>query len=97
MLVVYQFYNLTYNSRKSAEEDRKMLFVKPEWKAEAEKRMESIPDWYNIAEASLVLGVSDSYIKRLCRDLNGVAYKSGKSFFLNEVQIQYLMDKIEKR
>ena len=74
-----------------------MTFEKPEWKLEAEKRMESLPNWYNIGEASLILGVSDSYIKRLCRDIQGLAYKSGKIFFLNEVQIQYLMDKIEKR
>lgn len=74
-----------------------MLFEKPAWKLEAERKAESLPDWYNIAEASTILGVSDSYIKRLCREHDGLAYKSGKSFFLNDMQIQYLIDKIGKK
>ena len=70
-----------------------MLFEKPEWKIEAERRGESLPDWYSLAEASKILEVSQAYLSRLALQKKIVTVKVGTVRFLRAEQIQMLIDK----
>ena len=70
-----------------------MEFIKPDWKIEAERRGESLPDWYSLQEVSVITGYTVSYLGRLARKGKILAVKSGGSMFLKEEQIQILLDK----
>ncbi len=68
-----------------------MLFEKPAWKEEAERRGESLPDWYTIREAAEIIEVHESYLSQLARANRIVTYKVGKYRFMDANQIQELM------
>lgn len=70
-----------------------MDFIKPDWKIEAERRGESLPDWYSLIEASKVLGVSQAYLSKIAIQGKIPTVKVGAVRFMKEEQIQYLMDK----
>ena len=71
-----------------------MLFEKPAWKDEAERRGESLPGWYTLEEAAKVLGFADgSYLGRLARARKIVTYKVGAYRLMDSNQIQILVDK----
>ena len=70
-----------------------MLFEKPDWKIEAERRGESLPDWYTIREAAEIIEVHESYLSQLARADKIVTYKVGKYRFMDAQQIQILLDK----
>jgi hypothetical protein len=70
-----------------------MLFVKPSWKEEAERRLESLPDWYSLPEVEKATGITRSYIARLCREGRLLGVTVGRVTFLKEEQIQILIEK----
>ena len=70
-----------------------MLFEKPAWKDEAERRGESLPGWYSLQEVAAITGYTVSYLGRLARSGRFITVKSGGSMFAREEQIQMLMDK----
>ena len=71
-----------------------MEFIKPDWKVEAERRGESLPDWYTLEETAKILGLADgSYLGRLARGNKIITYKVGKYRFMDCDQIQQLMEK----
>ena len=71
-----------------------MEFIKPDWKIEAERRGESLPDWYNLEEAARALGMTTgNYLGRLAKENKIITYRVGKYRFMDEKQIQALMDK----
>lgn len=70
-----------------------MDFEKPAWKTEAEKRGESLPDWYSLQEVSLITGYTVSYLGRLIRQGKIFAVRSGGSMFVKSEQIQIILDK----
>lgn len=74
-----------------------MDFEKPAWKIEAERRGESLPEYYTVQDAAKILEVSASYIARLARDYKIQAIKVGTVRFIKNEQLPILINMIRKK
>ena len=80
----------------------KMAIDKPEWKKEAERNRESLPEYYTATEMSRLLGYnSPAYITKLCQAGTIMAFSIGRCRLIPDHEVErwakQKVDRMEER
>jgi hypothetical protein len=74
------------------------MIKKPDWKLEAERVGESLPEYWSLTEIARLLDLSGmSYLSRLAKENRFATYKIGQVRFVRNEQLQTVIEKIKKR
>lgn len=73
------------------------MIEKPDWKLEAERVGESLPEYWTLSELSKLYGLANvSYLSRLAKANRFPTYKIGHATFVRHEQIQMVRDILKR-